>query len=158
MGLSHCLLPQREPQAEDGGVLQPGQQPEDHLIPLVFFSLGGLPERQPGMVLGLDDQAAAGACARSVARGEGFGVLTVEGQQSALEGLERVLANAFDQRRKRQAGGPQQASQVALGDRGEPREEVAPLGLSDPAGTRVRQARAELRPLGCSGGGHGDTS
>jgi len=50
------------------------------------------------MVLGLDDQAAAGACARSVARREGFGVLTVDGQQSALEGLERVLADAFDQR------------------------------------------------------------
>lgn len=110
------------------------------------------------MVLGLDDQAAAGLCAGSVARREGLGVLEVEGQQSALQGLEGVLADAFDQRGKRQAGGAQQAPQVALGNRGELRQEVAPLGLSDPAGMCVRQPRAELRPLGYSGGGHDDTS
>jgi len=102
----------------------------------------GVAERQAGVVLGLDDRAAAGTGAGLIARFPGRRVFLSEGEQAPFEFFEGLLADALHQRRQRQAGGPQQAPQVALGNGRELLPQLLPLGFTYAGWPRLGQVAA----------------
>lgn len=97
--------------------------------------LGGLglgaAQHQAGVILGLDHRPPAGLGARRVSRPEGRGALPLQGQQSALQVLKRILTDTLYQGRQGQARAPQQASQVAVGDGRQQFLEPLPVLLTD---------------------------
>ena len=90
-----------EPRGEDGGVFEPREHPQEHLLFEIAARVGvGETAQGPaGAVLRGDYFAAAGGAAKLIRRR----VLLLEGEQSSLQILESVLADAFYQRRERDA-------------------------------------------------------
>lgn len=64
------------------------------------------------MVLCLDDGGAAEFHPRAVARGRSSGIDTLQRKKGALQFVEGILADAFDQGRERHAGGTKKFAKV----------------------------------------------